>query len=891
MKKNLLNSIAVLVLALGSSVVAMADNVVYGLKTGWDVSGDAAYTTSFDIDKVNTSTPTEVASGFSSAGVSQINGGVTAGDKYFAFVIITDENFDQKTALVTFNFTTGETVVVNDFSYTYNKPGMSVTGMAYDAANDKLYAIENTYDSNFKPITPIYEVNQETGELSEVTSWSGTYQAIAANPNGGFYLLKNENSDDGYLPNLYKVSKTFGLTKDAEISNTTTNAGYAGSYSMVASEDGKYVYLVAGKLVLAFDLTAKTVALKGELSDIVHAISYGKSSANGTPNEPKTEPKEQTRFLLEKQTFGNNMGDIPSNMDSRRDFYYYNTKGKQIAYASYGRNFDHETGTRPIDEFGITDITKSVLDENGNVTNINAYQWGNYEFDENSWKYSPSSTSYAYDEDGKLIADSTSYDYYTYTYYEDGTLATKSRYVKSTNNWLQTITYENYENGYPTQYTSTGSYESYNYTGMLSYDDDGNKVDETRFVKVPDPEFAGDSIYQPTLHETWTYENNILVKHEKNNFNENGDEVPYMKTEYTLVDGNPNIIDRADSTYSDMIGKWTEGDLPQRLTYGDFTGMAEMTAMDMTAEKDPEAPNTVDIMFTVPQLAYTQGCKIVVYRDCLPIDTLDIFNEDPKVTVNEDEFGGASYLYKDYTLKNGTYTYFLQPIFTSYGEDVGPLDLDDDMGVGGDDQEAEWVSYYCSNPATVSVYTKLSPVTDVTLAGGKRVNEGSILKPQYTYYANVSWKNPENMEQYGFIKNSLYFTSAAVPEVTTDTISKADTTNVDVMLYDRDEKAYIVTKYQLGFAISDTIDIKIKDVSSLAGINGVTVNGDIKATFKSNTVSLSENANVTVFAVSGQRLFAKDNTNNVSLENLPTATYIICVEKNGKVNAYKYNVK
>ena len=124
-------------------------------------------------------------------------------------------------------------------------------------------------------------------------------------------------------------------------------------------------------------------------------------------------------------------------------------------------------------------------------------------------------------------------------------------------------------------------------------------------------------------------------------------------------------------------------------------------------------------------------------------------------------------------------------------------------------------------------------------------------------------------------------------------ITKADSTKASVELaFEEDTEAYVVTSYALGYAISDTITVKIKDIDAIAtGVEGVTVDGAVKATFAGNTITLSDNATVSVFAANGQKVYEKNNVTSVSLNNLPAAAYIVCVEKNGNVNAYKYRVK
>ena len=328
-----------------------------------------------------------------------------------------------------------------------------------------------------------------------------------------------------------------------------------------------------------------------------------------------------------------------------------------------------------------------------------------------------------------------------------------------------------------------------------------------------------------------------------------------------------------------------------RYTYADFTDMEKDTYMELTAEVDAKAYNTVNLQFSMPQLGGVQDCKFVIYRDCTPIDTLSF---DDFVANADPETGLCTY--QDKLLKNGTYDYFIQPLFTAYSDDMMAADVDepgiDDGGVVGPEEnpEAPWIGYYSTTPVQVTVYTELPAVTDLALTGGKVETSGSIANLQKTYFAAFSWKNPENITDYGFKKNSVYL---GMEEMALSEITKADSTSANVELaFEEDTEAYVVTSYALGNAISDTITVKIKDIEAFAtGVEGVTVDGAVKATFAGNTITLSDNATVSVFAANGQKVYEENNVTSVSLNNLPAAAYIVCVEKNGNVNAYKYRVK
>lgn len=885
MKKYLLSSLLVLGLALYSSVAAWAENVVYGLMPS---NTYGARTTSFDIDALG-ATALKITPEFAFENAEEFNCGTSVGDKYYAFVV--NRGVDAP-AFVTLNFTTGKMVVVNDKSFTYGKPGFGANGMAYDEANEKLYAIEGVYDESLDATaTKLYSVDTTNGTLTEVATLNDSYEAIASDHKGGFYLVKVVSKDRKNYPVLYKVSADFKVTE--AVANTTVTCSYSTFNSLVASKDGKTVYYAAGKSIYAFDVTAGTVEMKGNLNLNIAGITFDKSSADGAAAEniPDAKPAAK-RFLVMKRIYGSAMGDVPDDVDSKRRYYYYNVDGKEVGYANYGRLYT-DLGTS--DNFNIVDIAKPVFDENGNIVARNTYQWGSYDFLDYTFKKTPNCETYEYNEAGQLVSDTTSVYYHVYTYNENGTLATLNTYNKFTKKLSQSIQYVAYdEKGNVVSYVSDGNWDSQKYNGEIEYDDNGNKVLEFQYQVVDDPTMPGETMNKPKQIEKWEYVNNGLALYQRFRYNDKGEEVPDYKTVYEpVVEGDYNDVYARDSSYFDngKISIWMGESTYSRYTYADFTDMEKDTYMELTAEVDAKAYNTVNLKFTMPQLGGIQNCKFVIYRDCTPIDTLSF---DDFVANADPETGLCTY--QDKLLKNGTYDYFIQPLFSAYSDDMMAADIDepgiDDGGVVTPEEnpEAEWIGYYSTTPVQVTVYTELPAVTDLALTGGEVKTSGNVANLQKTYYAGLSWKNPENITDYGFKKNSIYL---GMEKQSLAEITKADSTKASVELaYEEDTEAYVVTSYALGYAISDTITVKIKDIDAFAtGVEGVTVDGAVKATFAGNTITLSDNATVSVFAANGQKVYEKNNVTSVSLNNLPAAAYIVCVEKNGNVNAYKYRVK
>lgn len=883
MKKYLLSSLLVLGLALYSTVAAWAENVVYGIMPS---NTYGARTTSFDIDALG-SDALKLTPEFAFENAEEFNCGTSVGDKYYAFVV--NRGVDAA-AFVTLNFTTGNMVVVNDKSFTYGKPGFGANGMAYDELNDKLYVIEGVFDESVESTaTKLYSVDTTNGTLTEAATWKDSYEAIASDHKGGFYVIKLETVGKKTYPVLYKVSADFKVTE--AVANTTVNCSYTTYNSLVASKDGNTVYYAAGKGVYAFDVTAGTVEKKGDLKLNIAGITLDKSSADGAAAEITPDAKSAKRFLVMKRIYGSAMGDVPDDVDSKRTYYYYNADGKEVGYANYGRLY---TDLGVSENFNLVDIAKPVFDENGNIVAKNTYQWGPYDFLDYTFKKTPNCETYEYNEAGQLVSDTTSVYYHEYTYNENGTLATLNTYNKFTKKLSQSIQYVAYdEKGNVVSYVSDGNWDSQKYNADIDYDENGNKVEEYQYQVVDDPNMPGSTTNKSKQLESWKYVDNCLAEYQRFRFDDNGDAVPEFKTVYEpVVEGDYNDVYARDSSYFDngKNSKWMGESTYSRYTYVDFTDMEEATYMKLTAEVDAKAYNTVNLQFSMPQLGGAQDCKFVIYRDCTPIDTLSF---DDFVANADPETGLCTY--QDKLLKNGTYDYFIQPLFTAYSDDMMAADVDepgiDDGGVVGPEEnpEAQWIGYYSTTPVQVTVYTELPAVTELALTGGKIVTSGSIANLQKTYYAGLSWKNPENVEDYGFKKNSVYL---GMEEQSLAEITKADSTNATVELaFEEDTEAYVVTSYALGYAISDTITVKIKDIEDATGVEGVTVDGAVKATFAGNTITLSDNATVSVFAANGQKVYEENNVTSVSLNNLPAAAYIVCVEKNGNVNAYKYRVK
>ncbi len=566
----------------------------------------------------------------------------------------------------------------------------------------------------------------------------------------------------------------------------------------------------------------------------------------------------QNRFLVKAVTLGSQMGDMPEDLDSKRVYYYYNTDGKLVGSSTYGRNY---TDGGYSDTFSLTDIEKIIFDVNGNMTNKDFYQYGDYDDGDYSFRKTQNCESYTYNAQGRLATDTTSMRINEYTYNDDGTLLKVTSYNKRTKKLVQEITYT-YENGQATHYSSTGQY--YEFEADLKYDADGNKIEEYQYAK------SGENV-KPRQRETWTFTDGVLTLYMKYRYDSKGAEVADSKKEYVPVENNMNVMDVSDYTYNSVKDTWNKWGLTVRQTYRDFSGMKEATqTMLLSATPDKKLKNTINLQFTAPKAGLVHGCKFVVYRDCVALDTLDLADVMDPAT--------KQCSYQDKELKSDTYTYFVQPLFALTNGEISDATAD-----------SEWVGYYTSTPMDVNVAlaTELPAVTDLKLVGGEVKRIGSIMSQLIEYYADLEWKNPANLEELGFVRNDVAFVGMGL----SDTKLEGAAESARVQIMDDEMQVYVITTYKYGKAYSDAITVTVKDIEKYNGVESVTADGVVKATFADNTVQLSDAANVSVYSAAGAKVYAKQNTCSVALGQLPAATYIVCVEKDGKSSFYKYGVK
>ena len=371
--------------------------MLYGLAVSWD----GAYTASFDVAQANSDKKLPVTKGDKKmeSVCAGIKCAANVGDKYVMFY----EDINYNTAFATVNFETGNVVDVNNYSYKGGKPGAMMQSMTYNNRKGKLYGIEKVYNEEIEGYqTALYSIDPETGALTEEKRYNEEIDGIVADSKGPMYVVKNKMVNYQPVPTLWKLdNSTMELPDAPTVDNTDVTVQYSMDNSLVMSADNKIVYYITGTQVNAFDLTAKTFTVLGNLAELVSGITAAPGTVDGEATQAPAEA--DARKLVSKTWYGDAMGSAPGTQDMTKELYFYNYDNKLERIAKYGRGYN-EDGT--YGDYELTRYTKNMLDANGNVTNAVTYQNGLYDYGDMAMKLT-SETTYEYDAAGRLVKENS----------------------------------------------------------------------------------------------------------------------------------------------------------------------------------------------------------------------------------------------------------------------------------------------------------------------------------------------------------------------------------------------------------------------------------------------------------------------------------------------------
>lgn len=836
-----------IVLAFFANTASFAERTFYGIASG--SLNDMVI--SYDFDALDNTGATKLPHTvvYDLPDVFEDLCGVSVGDYFYAYY----NDANNSLCFGTINFSTGTVTKINSFSST-NSP--NVQNMTYDAESGEVYGVATGYDDEGKQILNLVKVSLTDGTttvLKQLTKL--TCPSIQSDGNGGFYVIGIKiNSSWQYRARVYHIDAAATETEEyADESLSMSGTTFYCSY-----KDGNNIYYVNGSNLYIYDTAAKTLALAGTLKKGLYALTPTLSTKDAEGAAPST----PVRLLVSKKWYGDIMGTADSNLDMSKTEYFYDLNGRLVRTIESGRTYETY-------EYEMSAYTRNEFDDNGRLSSAKRYQYGVYDYGDMALNFRSQET-YEYDANNNLTKKVTSTYTYSYEYDKDGNCVREVQ-SNSAGSIIQVLEYSDFAAVNKPKSIKSYSPEhpewtSYIYVAKREYDENNNLIKESRYTDT------GSTI---AFHvETWTYTDGMLTLYTKNLYNKtNGALYSQLKTEYEIVDGNPDLVRETTYTASGD-DKWAMSGRPCIAEYRTFDGQEENCWMEMGIIPVEGAKNTNKVIFSVPAIAYTNPCRIDLYRNGQVIYSKEVMDIMADMEANGEMFTGSlSYVDKD--IPNGEYDYFIQPM-------IGPMssifDETEDEGTESETTTDNYVGYYISPIVKSTLNLELPAATDlrVTNARKNEYNEDIL---------TISWTNPADINDYGFISNDLYFEKMQLPEVDTHS---TDTTSLEASFYRNNMNVFVLTRYTYGKAFSDTLAVDVKGV--IAGIATVNDNGN-EIRFDGNTFSVEGSANLAVYSANGALQTKAANVSSLEMGSLPTGVYLICVEQNGKKEIYKVTVK
>lgn len=789
-----------------------------------------------------------------------------AGSKFYAFVEY-DNDGTSVPCFCAVNFETGDVTRINSTDYGNDdarKAGYDMRGLAYDESTETLYGIEYVYDDNVgSTVTVLYKVDTESGQLTKCKTYDDELVGIAAR-DGKLYVSNMKITFEGKAPNT-TIKTTFSLYElgdDLNMPETplleaegVAGLSYNTNNTLTFATDGK-LYMQMNAKTFAIDLDAKTIVLRGEFDKPLYGLTFAKSSENGNGGNDDDEPQDTpvTRLLVRSVRYGDHMG-TSAGKDMGKTEYFYSSDNRLSRVVESGRGYDN---TNQPTDYEVLYLTKYNYDDNHLLMGTETWQTGLYDFGDKSYALR-STTTYGYDEKGRLTIEPSS-PYILYHEYDGNDNIVKTTKKNATSgDIIQVLEYSDFAGkNKPRRIQSTSpahpEWTSYIYVASCSYDSNGNKTEELRV--------GGETGNDNMQRETWEYDETFLKEYMLTQFYSDGSEVPYSKTVYEMVDGNPDKVKKSGFTYFD--GEWEGSNTYYVDEYQEFKGMNELVVIDgLKAEFVDGELNTVHLSFPAPIVA-NFGCKFNIFRKGELIDTKAVGDDNLDIEIDADGMPTLSYV--DSALYNGDYEYFVQPAVVPYIEELD-----------GEENEAATVGYNISNIAEITLDLDLPAVTNLGY-GNQRQDENDVT------CVTVSWTNPEYPESYGFISNDLHFVGYQIADAVTD---DPEATSLEGEFNSVGTEVFVLTRYKYGKAISDTLKVELKPV----GIDAVTDKSGISISLNGRQLSLDGNADIAIYSLAGKMEAKAAGTTGMNLGSLASGTYIICVTKNGSTEAYKMVLK
>lgn len=488
---------------------------------------------------------------------------------------------------------------------------------------------------------------------------------------------------------------------------------------------------------------------------------------------------DSSRVLTTVSSFGDFMGSIPDDKISSQKHYLYNQNLQIVAVVETACE---QKGNDYFTQY----YSPYSYDEEGRLVLLDRYQYGLYDYGDRAMHHAAGAVEYHYDAAGNCIEMLEDQSLITYEYDAEGNCVKEMHY--SNGNYTKTLEYSDFSAGknLPAMVVSTHANQTFTgefYEESREYDAQGNLTLAQRLCNrdyVEDHGFwqittaAGDFMQE----EHWTYEDGQLALYEKfNNINEEtGELIPYLKTVYTVKDA----ATVGYQSYTYFSGDWYKSGVYQESVYADFSAMIEGTAIQLVnVVKSAESMNDAIIEFTKPAVA-EGNVSFNIYRNGELV--ANVKTDDASLTTNE----AGNYVYVDRNVPSENYQYIIQTVV-------------DDM------------DYCASNIMTIDMMLDFPVATNIKAVESEKDDKN-------LYHVTVLFRAPEHAEDYGFISNELIVGNAQVGE---ESSTDPSVNLLHCIIGDETAWVSILTRYQLGKAVSERVWIDVNHLSSIEQVRAL----------------------------------------------------------------------
>ena len=462
------------------------------------------------------------------------------------------------------------------------------------------------------------------------------------------------------------------------------------------------------------------------------------------------------------------------------------------------------------------------------------------------------SVVYTYNEQGLQSEKLERFYRTTYEYDADGNLVKESKFMRSNNFCMQTISYAGYvAPGCPTAITSESDNADYlRYKATYTYNDAHQPVlyEKYKETHVDGGDGSEDQVTKTvTERNVWGYDEATgrkLYDVLSSVLFEGGELTLTDSTAYDVMDGDVNRIKSTHYEYFD--GKWTNNGGYHVTTYQDYN---TDNAVDISVAYVDGSVNDYRLTFQIPDAAI-MGYQYHIYRDGREVKVADLTEEG---AVDQST---KTYTYVDKDVETGAHDYFVQTVqVNEMGEKVADLNV--------------------SNVVKVNHEVELPTVRHIDYSTYRT-------SAQLRYLVKVTWEAPEEAEKYKFQRyNVLIDDSDWADNYDTD----GQETEWEVPLETRTSKCDVVIECVYPYGKSRAgVTVSMKDV--LAGIDQSVTEG-VSSVYSNGVLHFSAPAQVKVYDVAGKCMKTASEASEVSLDNLPSGTYAVLVEHDGEVSVMK----